>query len=433
MPRDQARPLGAHSGAQVHVVGAGVAGLVAALALARAGQGVTLHEATPVAGGRCRALPDGTDNGTHALMGANRAALRFLDAIGARAGWVEPEPDGLPMLDLADGSARRIAAAPLAWRDPARRPPGLTARGALALAGMALPILDRPVGVALAKHPALLRGFVEPLTVAALNTPVAEASSARLGQVLRRLGSADAARLLVARDGLGPDLVSPALAALRDAGAAIRLGSRLRALTVAEQRITALHMTEETVMLDPADAVVLALPPWEAARLVPGLRVPERHAPILNLHFARRGDGPVRFIGVVGGLVQWVLVRPTGVSVTVSAADAESEEDAEALAPRAWAEIRRAVAAFALPGTWPEAPPPCRAVKERRATPRHGVGIAPIAPRMVMRNTALAGDWTWPGLPATIEAAALSGEAAAKAIAARRPVARPAGLSVVRA
>jgi hypothetical protein len=298
---------------------------------------------------------------------------------------------------------------------------------------MALPILDRPVGVALAKHPALLRGFVEPLTVAALNTPVAEASSARLGQVLRRLGSADAARLLVARDGLGPDLVAPALAALRDAGAVIRLGSRLRALTVAEQRITALHMTEETVMLDPADAVVLALPPWEAARLVPGLRVPERHAPILNLHFARRGDGPVRFIGVVGGLVQWVLVRPTGVSVTVSAADAESEEDTGALAPRAWAEIRRAAAAFALPGEWPEAPPPCRAVKERRATPRHGVGIAPIAPRMVMRNAALAGDWTWPGLPATIEAAALSGEAAAKAIAARRPVPRPAGLSVVRA
>jgi hypothetical protein len=409
---------------QVHVVGAGVAGLVAALALARAGQGVTLHEATPVAGGRCRALPDGTDNGTHALMGANRAALRFLDAIGARAGWVEPEPGGLPMLDLADGSARCIAAAPLAWRDPARRPPGLTARGALALAGMVLPILDRPVGVALAKHPALLRGFVEPLTVAALNTPVAEASSARLGQVLRRLGSADAARLLVAREGLGPDLVAPALAALRDAGAAIRLGSRLRALTVAEQRITALHMTEETVMLDAGDAVVLALPPWEAARLVPGLRVPERHAPILNLHFARRGDGPVRFIGVVGGLVQWVLVRPAGVSVTVSAADAETEDSAEALAPRAWAEILRAAAAFALPGEWPEAPPPCRAVKERRATPRHGVGIAPIAPRMVMRNAALAGDWTWPGLPATIEAAALSGEAAAKAIAARQAAPR---------
>ncbi len=409
-------PFGPQGSRAVHVVGAGVAGLVAALALARAGAAVTLHEAAPSAGGRCRALPDGTDNGTHALMGANHAALRFLDAIGARAGWIEPEPAGLPVLDLADGAARRIAASPLAWRDPALRPPGLTAGGLVALLRMALPLTDRPVAEALAKHPALLRGFVEPLTVAALNTPATEASSARLGQVLRRIGGSGAARLLVARDGLGPDLVAPALAALHAAGATVRFGRRLRAMTTAEGRATALHLNEETLSLAEGDAVILALPPWETARLIPGLKVPERHAPILNLHFAHPGDGPVRFLGLVGGLAQWVLVRPSGVSVTVSAADAETEETAEALAPRAWAEIRRAAAAFGLPGPWPDAPPPCRAVKERRATPRHGVGIPPHAPRRPMRNMALAGDWTWPGLPATIEAAARSGEAAARAI-----------------
>lgn len=400
----------------VHVVGAGIAGLVAALALAQAGRAVTLHEATPVAGGRCRALPDGTDNGTHALMGANRAALRFLAAIGAEARWIEPEPGGLPVLDLADGAARRIAAAPLAWRDPARRPPGLTTGGLLALLGMALPFTDRPVAEVLAKHPALLRGFVEPLTVAALNTPVSEASSARLGQVLRRLGGSGAARLLVAREGLGPDLVAPAVAALHAAGVTIRLGSRLRAMTQADGRIAALHLGEDSLAVAEGDAVLLALPPWEAARLITGLKVPERHAPILNLHFAHEGPGPVRFLGLVGGLAQWVLVRPSGVSVTVSAADAETEEPVDSLAPRAWAEIRRAAAAFALPGDWPEAPPPCRAVKERRATPRHAVGFPPLAPRRPMRNLALAGDWTWPGLPATIEAAALSGEASAKVL-----------------
>jgi hypothetical protein len=298
---------------------------------------------------------------------------------------------------------------------------------------MALGVTDKPVAQALRRHPALLRGFVEPLAVAALNTPVAEASSARLGQVLRRLGSAGAARLLVARDGLGPDLVAPALAALRAAGVTIRLGSRLRALTAVEGRAMALHMGEESIALDPADAVVLALPPWEAARLIPGLRVPERHAPILNLHFAHPGAGPVRFVGVVGGLVQWVLVRPSGVSVTVSAADAETEERVEDLAPRAWAEIRRAAAGFALAGDWPEAPPPCRAVKERRATPRHAVGVAPVAPRMAMRNLALAGDWTWAGLPATIEAAARSGEAAAVAIARRLPRPAAGGAPAMRA
>jgi hypothetical protein len=388
--------------------------LVAALRLADQGRAVMLHEATPVAGGRCRALPDGTDNGTHALMGANLAALRFLADIGAREGWVEAEPEGLPVYDLADGSARRIAASPLAWRDPAKRPPGLSASAFAALLRLALPIGDRPVAEAMAAHPVLYRALIEPLTVAALNTPGHEASSARLGVVLRRLGRPGAGAVLVAREGLGPDLISPALGALQKAGVTTRFGARLRAMTEAEGRIIALHFGDDSISLDPRDQIVLALPPWEVARLIPKLRVPERHAPILNLHFAHQTAGPVRFIGVLGGLTQWVLVRPSGVSVTVSAADAEVEEQAPDLAPRAWAEICAAVKAFGLPGEWPEAPPAMRAVKERRATPRHAVGMPPQPPRQIYRNLVLAGDWTWPRLPATIEAAVLSGEAAVK-------------------
>jgi hypothetical protein len=400
--------------ATCHVIGAGVAGLVAALRLADQGRAVMLHEATPVAGGRCRALPDGTDNGTHALMGANRAALRFLSDIGARESWVEAEPEGLPVFDLADGSARRIAASPFAWRDPAKRPPGLSASAFAALLRLALPIGDRPVAEAMAAHPALYRALIEPLTVAALNTPGHEASSARLGVVLRRLGRPGAGAVLVAREGLGPDLISPALHRLQKAGVTTRFGARLRAMTEAEGRIIALHFGDDSISLDPRDQIVLALPPWEVARLIPKLRVPERHAPILNLHFAHQTAGPVRFIGVLGGLTQWVLVRPSGVSVTVSAADAEVEEQAPDLAPRAWAEICAAVKAFGLPGEWPEAPPAMRAVKERRATPRHAVGMPPQPPRQFYRNLVLAGDWTWPRLPATIEAAVLSGEAAVK-------------------
>ncbi len=398
------------------MIGAGVAGLVAALRLAQSGRRVSLYEATPVAGGRCRALPDGTDNGTHALMGANRAALRFLSDIGAREAWVEAEPEGLPVFDLADGSARRIAASPLAWRDPAKRPPGLSAGAIAALLRLALPIGDRPVAEAMAAHPVLYRALIEPLTVAALNTPGHEASSARLGVVLRRLGRPGAGALLVAREGLGPDLIAPALRALEQAGVTIRFGARLRAMTEAEGRIIALHFGDDSIALEARDAIVLALPPWEVARLIPKLRVPERHAPILNLHFAHETVGPVRFIGVLGGLTQWVLLRPSGVSVTVSAADAEVEEQAPDLAPRAWAEIRAAAKAFSLPGEWPEALPAMRAVKERRATPRHAVGMPPQPPRQVYRNLVLAGDWTWPRLPATIEAAVLSGEAAVKAL-----------------
>ncbi len=411
----------------VHVVGAGVAGLAAALRLAEAGHAVLLHEATAQAGGRCRALPDGTDNGTHALLGANRSALRFLKRIGAREGWVEPEPGGLPVLDLATGGASRVALSPFGWTDPARRPAGFDAGAVLALARLALPARDRPVAAAMARHPEFLRGFVDPLVIAALNTPSLEASSRRLGAVLRRLGTPGATRLFVARQGLGPDLVAPALVALARAGGQVRFGARLRRLELHDGCLAALDFGEAAVRLGAGDAAVLATPPWESQRLLPLLPVPGAHAPIVNLHFAHATGGPVRFLGLLGALCQWVLVRPVGVSVTVSAGDAAVREDLETLAPRAWAELRRAALAFGLPGEWQAPPPPCRVVKERRATPRHTPGAELRPPRLPAANLALAGDWTDPVLPATIEAAIRSGEAAARRLAAtlQRPPGGP--------
>ncbi|WP_419895852.1 hydroxysqualene dehydroxylase [Roseomonas sp. USHLN139] len=398
--------------ASLHVVGAGLAGLAAALEAAARGHAVTLHEATGFAGGRARALPDGGDNGTHVLLGANTAALDFLDAIGARSGWVEPEPAGLPVFDLESGALRQVALDARHWRDPARRPPGLTGAGFLALARAGLPFRDGTVAQAFRGHPALLRGFVEPLVLAALNTPVAEAGLSWLGPVLRRLAAPGAGRLFVARAGLGPDLVQPALAALGRQGVRLRLGHRLRGIERQGRHATALVFGDGAVPLGRGSAAILALPPWEAARLLPGLAVPPMHAPIMNMHFQHDGADSLRFVGLLGGAAQWLLLRPGTASVTISAALRQS---GESLVPQVWAEIRRAALAAALPGEWPEAPPPCRLVREQRATPLHGVERSGPPPLRPLHHLALAGDWMGPPLPATLEAAVRSGRRAARA------------------
>jgi protoporphyrinogen oxidase len=72
----------------IHIIGAGLAGLAAAVSLAKRGTRVAVHEATAYAGGRCRSYHDTAlgmeiDNGNHLLLSANHAALAFLRDVGA--------------------------------------------------------------------------------------------------------------------------------------------------------------------------------------------------------------------------------------------------------------------------------------------------------------------------------------------------------------
>src|SRR3954468_6695016 len=105
----------------VHVLGAGLAGLSAAVALHAAGHGVTLVEAAPAAGGRCRSYFDRElglriDNGNHLLLSGNRSALTYLETIGAADSLTRPAAPLFPFFDLTTGEHWTVA--PNAGRIP---------------------------------------------------------------------------------------------------------------------------------------------------------------------------------------------------------------------------------------------------------------------------------------------------------------------------
>ena len=126
----------------VHVIGAGLAGLSAAIAVAQAGCTVTVVEAGPAAGGRCRSYFDRelglrVDNGNHLLLSGNRATFAYLDTIGARHTLDMPAEPQFPFIDLENGV--RWTLRPNLGRIPwwvlssKRRPPGTRASDHLAL------------------------------------------------------------------------------------------------------------------------------------------------------------------------------------------------------------------------------------------------------------------------------------------------------------
>lgn len=410
----------------VHVVGAGLAGLSAALDLVDAGARVALHEAAPQAGGRCRSFHDPIldrtiDNGGHVVLGANTAAFAFLDRIGARDALSGPTPAAFPFLDLATGEnwAIRPNAGPLPWwiMAPGRRVPGT--RPADYAEALNLYFADPSETVARRLDPdgPLYKALWEPLCVAALNTDPREAAAKPLARVLAEsFGKGEAAcRPHVARAGLSAAFVEPALSALRAKQTEIRYGVPLEAMGAAGGRIVRLRFADGEI--DCAKTcVILALPPAALARLLPDLPLPLEASPIVNVHF--RLPGPVvlpggrDLLGLIGGTAQWLIARGDVVSVTVSAADALVDRPGEAIAAALWRDVATAM------GLPPFPVPPFRTIKERKATLRLTPGMEALrcGPLTATQNLFLAGDWTQTGLPPTIEGAIRSGRAASRAV-----------------
>ena len=101
------------SAGAVHVIGAGIAGLSAAVRLVDVGRTVIVHEAASFAGGRCRSYPDQTlglviDNGNHLLLSSNHEALDYLDRIGARQTLHDPGAAVFDFADLNSGERWRL-------------------------------------------------------------------------------------------------------------------------------------------------------------------------------------------------------------------------------------------------------------------------------------------------------------------------------------
>ncbi len=354
------------------------------------------------------------DNGNHLVFSGNRAVAAYLKTIGAEARLAGPRHCAFDFYDRRDGSRWRIAPndGPVPWWvfDPRRRTPGASVGDHMALARLARAGANDRVDAHVPTTGALWDRLAEPVLLAALNVAPAEGSARLAGRVIAEsLGRGGAAsRPMIATPTLDAAFVDPALRWLALKRAVPTFGRRLRAMAFGQDRVTALDFGAGTEPIGD-ETVILAVPPWIAAELVPELTVPDRHSAILNAHFAcpAPAEAP-RILAVIGGLAEWIFAFEDRISVTISAADAILDQDREALAARIWADVS---AALGVEGACPR----WQIVKEKRATfaatPEQDARRPTAATRW--SNLFLAGDWTQTDLPATIEGALRSGATAA--------------------
>jgi squalene-associated FAD-dependent desaturase len=411
----------------VHIIGAGISGLSAAVRLANANYLVHVHEATQQAGGRCRSYFDAAtnltiDNGNHLLLSGNHHAVAYARSIGTEAGLVGPKRAQFPFVDLTTGQRWQLdlgdGRLPLWIFDKARRVPDTGLLDYLALMPLIWAGQSKLVGDAIPCQGTLYQRLVQPLLLAALNVDPPEGSAGLAGAIVREtlLAGGIACRPLIAREGLSAVLVEPAIKLLQGKGASIQFGHELRSFGISADGIGELKFGDDTVAVEPGDAVVLAVPPRPAAALLPGLKTPTKFRAIVNAHF--RFDPPAGMppiLGVVGGLVEWLFAFPQRLSITISGADRLVDLPREELAQAIWRDICKAAGIVADL-------PPWQIVRERRATFEATPEQNALRPGASTdrKNLFLAGDWTDTGLPATIEGSVRSGNRAADLVLAMR-------------
>ena len=182
------------NGGVVHIFGAGIAGLSAAVRLLDAERQVIVHEAAAFAGGRCRSYLDPTlgvviDNGNHLLLSGNREALDYLGRIGARETLHDPGAAVFDFADLESGERWRLdlSEGRIPWWlfDRKKRVPGTALGEYLAPLGVFVKGASATVGQAMRCEGPLYERLWRPLLTSALNTDPPESSATLTASLLR--------------------------------------------------------------------------------------------------------------------------------------------------------------------------------------------------------------------------------------------------------
>jgi squalene-associated FAD-dependent desaturase len=399
------------------VVGGGLAGLSAALELVGAGHEVTLYEARPTLGGAVQTLPrrggdpePPPDNGQHIALGCFTEYLRFLERIG-ESGSVQRLPLALSVIDER-GRTATIRPSPLALLRYRHVPLGdrLRILRTLALWGDAEGATFAEALRARGQSQRAIDRFWDVFIRPALNLRAGEASAAAGSFTVQTalLAGKRASDLILPTRPLGEMHGEAAGRTLAAAGATVRTGARV----------------DELDELD-AEAVVVAVPPAESARLL-GEPEPElRHSPIVSVHLLFDGQLLGRpFAALLDSPAHWIFDRglltghepERGQYLTVVSSGAS---ELEALRGRELVELIAEAVTERLGSAellW------SRVSREPEAT----IAVTPASeahrpgPETARPNVARAGAWTGTGWPPTMESAVRSGLAAARALKAAR-------------
>ena len=318
---------GLRAGANIAVIGGGYSGMAAAVRVVELGGRATVFEAAPVLGGRARRIEyQGhiLDNGQHILSGAYRELLRLMNVVDVPSRAYDRVPLSLampphfslraPLLPAPLHMAMALLKAKgLTWSDRIHavqfmakiKKAGFQCAGNLTVARL---LQDHQQSATLVKF------LWQPLTISALNTPLADASAQVFLNVLRDAlaGEREASDLLLPKVDLTALFPEPAAQWLAARGCETHTGSRATNLQTSEREVSFTAKNQHWVF----DAAIVAVGPHQRNAVVPALGEPSasnalRYEPIVTIYlcFTTAIELPLPMFGQTEGCVQWFFDR----------------------------------------------------------------------------------------------------------------------------
>jgi len=434
------------------IVGAGWAGLSAALTLSRQGKKIILLEAAPQAGGRARRVffgEDRVDNGQHLLLGAYRHILTTLE-------WLKiPEKTCLHRVPLelwiADLHQQNRSfhlknvkfCSPLQQLASLFHLKGLTWKERFKMAHFFHAIqnnlfeLDAKTDISIEKFlysfnqpKSLIKKLWAPIAIAALTTPIHEASAQVFLQVLKDTfcKNKENSDLLFPKKDLSELLPDPILQHLKNHNNFIFYNQRIKGLIVENGECKGVYTAAEQFK---GQSVILATPPQVSAQLIqqsPATTLCKtlidqllkfQYQPITTVYLRYPKAIELNFpmIGFINSTIHWIFDRsltghPNILSVVISAEDPHTQLAHPQLVEKITKELASHFLAFK------QTPIDYRVIREKRAAFSCHVGVNAYRPENItpLTNLWLAGDYTQTYYPATLEGAVQSGMQTAQLI-----------------
>jgi len=424
----------------VSIIGAGWAGLAAAVELSRCNIPVTVYESARQVGGRARDVEiNGVtlDNGQHLIIGAYNQLLALLKLCGVNESEVFHRiPQHIRLMDFQSGQIAFELKLPH-WPAPLNLLGGILTCPTLGLPDKLKTLWrynkllnnqltqDMSVTEWLAQAelpPAYADNLLKPLCLAALTTHPDQASARAFQTVLQQTfnGPGSNTDLLIAKTTLGKVFPEIAVRYIESHGGQVLTSHKINSIDPVHQIILVndqpVHY-QQLIIATPSHITQALLQPIDELSGIANKLSQLQHEPVctLYLQYPPHVRLPIPMLGCINATSEWIFDRsycnqPGLISVIISAKGEHMSWSNDELANKIASELAQ------LFPDWP-VPVSTQVIREKRAGFSCTTNIDNLRPsiRTALANIKLCGDYVYiednslPGLPATLEAAVRSG------------------------